>query len=150
MAAPAVAAPRAEQRAETLGSSFAVFRTYRSPQIIAAALAISVTARLGLAGWRWSDVLIMPQYRISHTVRIVQNLVDVLRTHDHHANGWRLWSDRVFYHCDDGQIRSVTNLFGNTPPAAISFFLGLVQFAAQPRVRRLLHDVFSIGEGVAL
>jgi hypothetical protein len=98
----------------------------------------------------WSDILIMPQYRISHAVRIVQNLVDILRTQDRHTNGWRLWSDRVFYQCDDGQVRSLTTLFGNTPPASVSCFLGMVEFAARPRVRRLLHDVFSTGEGVVL
>jgi len=55
----AVTGPRSEQRAETLGSSFAVFRSYRSPQVIAAALTISSAARIALGGWRWGDLLIM-------------------------------------------------------------------------------------------
>ena len=55
----ALTGPRSEQRAETLGSSFAVFRSYRSPQVIAAALTISSAARIALGGWRWGDLLIM-------------------------------------------------------------------------------------------
>src|SRR4051812_19163687 len=50
---------RTEQRGETLGTSFAVFRSYRSPQIIAVVLAASVVTRLALGGWRWGDLLIM-------------------------------------------------------------------------------------------
>jgi len=52
-------APRPAPPAETLGSCFAVFRTYRSPQLIAAALAAAWTVRLALGGWRWGDLLIM-------------------------------------------------------------------------------------------
>ena len=98
----------------------------------------------------WSDLLIMPHYRESHALRIVHNLVDILRTHERHANGWRLWSDRVFYQSDDGHVRSLTDLFGVRTPATVSFFLGLVQLASLPRVRRLLHHAFSTGEGMVL
>jgi len=49
----------ASSTTETLGRCFAVFRTYRSPQLIAAALATAWTVRLALGGWRWGDVLIM-------------------------------------------------------------------------------------------
>jgi hypothetical protein len=48
-----------ERRAETLASSFAVFRGYRSPQLIALALVASVVTRLALGGWKWGDLLIM-------------------------------------------------------------------------------------------
>jgi hypothetical protein len=49
----------AKPRTETLGSCFAVFRTYRSPQLIATALAAAWGPRLALGGWRWGDLLIM-------------------------------------------------------------------------------------------
>ena len=58
MTATATTVQRAP-RAETLGTSFAVFRSYRSPQIIAAALAITGVTRLALGDWRWGDLLIM-------------------------------------------------------------------------------------------
>jgi hypothetical protein len=47
------------RKAETLGTSFAIFRSYRSPQIIAVALLLAWAARLVLGGWRWGDLLIM-------------------------------------------------------------------------------------------
>jgi len=98
----------------------------------------------------WSDVLIMPQYRERHALRIVHNLIDIMRTHERHANGWRLWSDRVFYQCDGGDARSLTELFGGRIPRDLNIFLGLVQLVARPRVRRFLSGAFSTGEGVAL
>jgi Fatty acid hydroxylase len=48
-----------ERQAETLGSAFAVFRRYRSPQLIGTALVAAWIVRLSLGGWRWGDVLIM-------------------------------------------------------------------------------------------
>jgi len=60
MAAVATTTERAgERRAETLGRAFAVFRSYRSPQIIAVALAAAWIVRLALGDWRWGDLLIM-------------------------------------------------------------------------------------------
>jgi hypothetical protein len=98
----------------------------------------------------WSDVLILRHYRESFTLRIVHNLIDVLRTYERHANGWRLWSDRVFYLCDDGNTRSLTELFGAKTPAPVALFLGAVQFASAPHIRRLVRGAFSLGEEVAL
>jgi hypothetical protein len=53
------ATPQRERRAETLGRSFAVFRTYRSPQVIAAALVAAWFVRIALGDWRWGDLLVM-------------------------------------------------------------------------------------------
>lgn len=86
----------------------------------------------------WSDVLILHHYREPHGLRIVQNMFDVLTTQEEHANGWKLWSDRVFYACDDGVVRSLTDLFSQRTPAAISVFVSVMQFCGAPHVRRLL------------
>ena len=53
------AAPQQERQAETLGRSFALFRTYRSPQVIAAALVVAWFVRIALGDWRWGDLLVM-------------------------------------------------------------------------------------------
>jgi hypothetical protein len=53
------ATPQQERQAETLGRSFAVFRTYRSPQVIAAALVVAWFVRIALGDWRWGDLLVM-------------------------------------------------------------------------------------------
>jgi hypothetical protein len=76
--------------------------------------------------------------------------VDVLRTYERHANGWCLWSDRVFYLCDDGCTRSLTTLFGERTPAPVALFVGAMQFAAAPRVRRFLREAFASPGQVAL
>ena len=60
MTAVASTAGRTKDRqAETLGRAFEVFRSYRSPQIIAVALAAAGIVRIALGGWRWGDLLIM-------------------------------------------------------------------------------------------
>jgi hypothetical protein len=35
----------------------------------------------------------------------------------------RRWSDRVFYKCDDGEVRSLTTLFANRVPGAVTIFV---------------------------
>jgi hypothetical protein len=86
----------------------------------------------------WSDTLVLNHYREQYAMRIVHSMVDVLRTFDRHANGWKLWSDRVFYRCDDNHVRSLTELFGAKPPVAVAVFVGVMQFASAPHIRRFL------------
>ncbi|HTR36865.1 MAG TPA: hypothetical protein VMH80_13235 [Bryobacteraceae bacterium] len=97
----------------------------------------------------WSDVLILKHYREPFTLRIVQNMMDVLHTYEQHAKGWRLWSDRVFYACDDGQVRSLTELFGQGIPAPVAVFVNVLRFASMPHMRRLLRSAFPAAEEVA-
>jgi len=98
----------------------------------------------------WSDVFILRQYREPFALRIVHSMVDVLKTYELHANGWKLWSDRAFYRCDDGEVRTLTTLFGSKPPAAVAVFVAAVQFASTPQVRRLLRGAFYGAEEVML
>ena len=98
----------------------------------------------------WSSVLVLRHYREQYALRILHNMMDVLRTYEQHANGWLRWSDRVFYLCHDGQTRSLTQLFGERPPAAVALFVGAMQFASLPRVRRFLRGAFASPEEVTL
>ncbi len=98
----------------------------------------------------WSSVLVLRHYREQYALRILHNMMDVLRTYERHANGWLLWSDRVFYLCHDGQTRSLTELFGEHPPAAVALFVGAIKFAATPHVRRFLRGAFAHPEEVTL
>src|SRR5437868_11391094 len=59
MAAASVIASQTDRQTETLATSSAVFRHYRSPQLIAVALGASLAARVALGGWRWGDLLVM-------------------------------------------------------------------------------------------
>jgi hypothetical protein len=97
----------------------------------------------------WSDILILRHYRESHASRILHNTIDVLRTYDRHANGWRLWSDRVFYRGDD-RVRSLTELFGETPSAAVTVLVKTLQLVSAPKVLRLLRGAVFPAEEVVL
>jgi hypothetical protein len=77
----------------------------------------------------WSDVLIASHYRTSHVVRIVHDVLDVLRTYEHHRLGWTEWPDRVFYTLDNGTIASLSQLWGNRPPFAVGVFGGFMRLA---------------------
>jgi hypothetical protein len=98
----------------------------------------------------WSSVFVLRHYREPYALRIFHNMIDVLRTYDRHVNGWTLWSDRVFYLWHDGQARSLTTLFGERTPGAVRLFVGAMQFAAAPRMRRLLRGAFAAPEEVTL
>jgi len=98
----------------------------------------------------WSDVLIMKHYREPFSLRIFQNMVDVLHTYEHHAKGWRLWSDRVFYASQDGRVQSLSEWFQSGPPAPVALFVNTLRLASLPRVRRLLRGAFPATEEVAL
>ena len=86
----------------------------------------------------FSDVLILRQYREPYALRILHNLLDALKTYDQHANGWKQWSDRVFYQFDDGRFRSLTELFSAGAPALVAAFVTLARFVSAPHFRRLL------------
>lgn len=89
-----------------------------------------------------SDVLILRTYRESHASRIAHNMMDILRTHEQHVHGWKLWSDRVFYDMEDGRLHSLTEWFGGRPPFAVAAFVGTLNLASLPHVRRWLRSGF--------
>jgi hypothetical protein len=96
----------------------------------------------------WSEVLILKHYRQSYALRIFHNMVDVLRSYERHALGWKLWSDRVFYFCDDGRVRSLTELFGARVPAPVAAFVGALRFASAPQIKWILNGAFQAREEV--
>ncbi len=68
-------------------------------------------------------------YRQPYALRIFHNMMDVLRTYERHANGWRLWSDRVFYLWHDRTTRSLTESFGERTPTAVALYVGALKEA---------------------
>lgn len=98
----------------------------------------------------WSQVLILNHYRQSHALRIFHHLVDTLRTYEQHPLGWKRWSDRVFYSCDDGCVRSLSELFGTKMPLPVAAFVGAMRFASSPQVQWILNGAFQPGEEVIL
>lgn len=74
----------------------------------------------------WSDVLFMPQYREPFKLRIIHNICEVLRENPEHCMGWTRWTDRVFYLCDDGIIRNLSQLWERGTPGVVNQFVGLM------------------------
>ena len=74
----------------------------------------------------WSNVVLLPQYRKPHRLRIMHNMYNVLRDYPDHGFGWVRWSDRVFYRTEDGRVSSLTQIWGDRPPASVGCFLRLM------------------------
>lgn len=69
-----------------------------------------------------SDVLITNRYRASFFWRMFDNVLDAVGDHHGHGLGWYSWNDRVFYLCDDGELRSLREIWGDQTPAVIHYF----------------------------
>ncbi len=97
-----------------------------------------------------TDVLIMRQYRDPFQLRILQGLHELMQTHKNHGRGWQHWSDRVFYRCDDGIVRSMSTLFANHVPVSVQIFVKGLSMMRHPSVRRTFRYAFSPGEELVL
>lgn len=90
----------------------------------------------------WTNVLVTNHYREPFALRILQSLEEILQDHDDHARGWRRWSDRVFYQCDDGVTRPLTELFGREVPVGVQFFVKSIAFVRHCGARRTFSAIF--------
>jgi hypothetical protein len=72
----------------------------------------------------WSNILFLNSYKKPHALRMVRSALDMLRTYNAHPNGWRVWTDRAFHKCEDGEIRCFTELLGPAP-AGLAWCLGV-------------------------
>lgn len=97
-----------------------------------------------------AEVLVMKQYREPFSLRILQNLEEIMQDHENHSEGWRRWSDRVFYRCDDGEVRSLTKLFERHVPTAVQCFVGAIDFMRTHSLRRALRFALSRPQELSL
>ncbi len=74
----------------------------------------------------WSDVLFLPQYQEKFKLRMIRSMCEVMREDPEHELGWTKWSDRVFYLCDDGTARSLSELWATKIPAVVNQFVALM------------------------
>jgi hypothetical protein len=88
-----------------------------------------------------SNVLLMPHYHEAHPSRIFHNMLDVFRTYENHGHGWKEWADRVFYAKQNGQVQSLSQMWGERPPHVVGIFAGFMRFAGQRQVRRALRSM---------
>jgi hypothetical protein len=92
----------------------------------------------------WSDILFLPQYREPFRLRILENLFHILQDDPQHSLGWVHWSNRVFYLNQFGVTRSLSEIWGDRPPAVVHRFVGLMQLFGHARVRSALR--FALDE----
>ena len=97
-----------------------------------------------------TDVLVTDQYHEPFTLRILQSLEEILQDHENHGRGWRRWSDRVFYRCDDEVVRPLTMLFANRVPRAVEFFVRVVHTIRRYSMRQALRLAFPRRQELAL
>jgi hypothetical protein len=95
-------------------------------------------------------VLVTDQYREPFALRILQSLEEILQDHEGHGRGWRRWSDRVFYRCDDGFARPLTKLFANGVPCAVEFFVRTVHMIRRYSMRQTFRLAFPRRQELAL
>jgi len=97
-----------------------------------------------------SQVLVTTQYTEPFALRILHNIEQILADHDSHGMGWRRWSDRVFYRCDDGVVRSLSEIWGDRGPMAVQTFVRGVQILYAPPFRGAFRTMLGGRRGVAL
>jgi hypothetical protein len=97
-----------------------------------------------------SHVLIGSRYREAYAGRIIQNVIDVLSTCENHGLGWREWPDRVFYTLDDGEVKSLSRIWGARPPVPVAAFTGCLRLARRAPLRQALRSAALRTEQVVL
>ena len=96
-----------------------------------------------------SDVFITDQYLEPLSMRILHSLEEILGRREDHAFGWKTWSDRAFYLCDDGVTRPLRELWGEEPLAVRLFTKG-VDLLHNPQFRHAFRLAFAKREDVGL
>ena len=65
---------------------------------------------------RTSEIVVMPGYEEPFGLRMMQVAWDVLREYPSHPCGRAHWTDRVFFECDDSEVRPLSRCFQNGEP----------------------------------
>lgn len=99
---------------------------------------------------RESQILFLPQYRESLKMRVVENVIDILKDDPNHALGWKHWSSRVFYRDEESKARSLNELWGGQLPSIVSRFEAVKKFAESSQVRSALRLALIAREQFAL
>jgi hypothetical protein len=90
-----------------------------------------------------SEILLMPRYRESFHLRVLDNVCDVFREYPDHGLGWRTWSDRVFYLSDDDRVRTLSELWGGRVPPAARPIVGLVRLLDRHRIHPTIRTALA-------
>lgn len=98
----------------------------------------------------WTNILVTNQYREPFGLRILRSVEEILQNYDEHGQGWRRWSDRIFYRCDDGVVRSLTRLFSRGVPGPIQLFVNSIALLRQCGMQRTFRSIVPRQQEFAL
>jgi hypothetical protein len=85
----------------------------------------------------FSSILFLPHYREPMTQRLLEASRDILRTYPEYP-GRERWSDRIFYRGEDGEARSVAQIWQGREPWHLSGAAAAVRFVAGAKFRPAL------------
>lgn len=95
-----------------------------------------------------SQVLFMPRYSEPSSVRIAQELVDVIRDYPEFPAGSRRWDDRVFHPDPATNADRPLSTYWKAPPAFIEYVLSAIRALDNAALRRALMQVLRREEGL--
>jgi len=97
----------------------------------------------------FSQILFLPQYNASLKLRCLETMGDILRDYPEYP-GRVLWSDRIYFRQDDGQVATLTSLWKGAGPGLVRNFVALLRVLESKRVRDTLRHALSIRREYAL
>jgi hypothetical protein len=90
-----------------------------------------------------SQILFLHQCSEPIRLRIMQGVLDVVRDYNDLPEGRRRWTDRVFYHCEDGIVRPLSELWVGDGPEIVRWFMVLVRLLESGPVRGALRAALA-------
>jgi hypothetical protein len=89
-----------------------------------------------IRGGAESHVLVMPHFHDPLVMRIIQNMVEIMRDHPEHAHGRVHWSDRVFRLCEGDDVKTFNEFFGGKEPAMTRHMVHGLRWLSGPSMRK--------------
>lgn len=88
-----------------------------------------------IRGGAQSEILVMPQFFLPLTLRVVENMAFMVSDQPGESLGRIRWSDRMYRRCRDEHSRSFHEIFGDKEPTLARAFIWCVQQFSNPKVR---------------
>lgn len=97
-----------------------------------------------------TTVWVTRQYGESFQYRVVQSLQEILAYREDHGRGWKRWSDRVFFRCEDEVVRPLSALFHQNTPVPVMLLTAGVALSRHRGLARTFRLAFPRRQEVAL
>jgi hypothetical protein len=85
-----------------------------------------------------SEILLMPEYRESRVLRLLEVVADVLRHYPNHPQGQPIWTDRVFVDLEDKGVRPISDYWKRGGPVWVQAALWGLRMVGSRHVKPAL------------